>query len=69
MLSSREPGVAKEDLDQFIGTLRSLTERQDRAAAAAFEAAPFTSPRRRLDETLAARRPVLRWKPSNNPPR
>jgi glycine dehydrogenase subunit 2 len=29
-----------------------------------FHAAPTLTPRRRLDETAAARRPVLRWKPS-----
>ena len=34
--------------------------------APAFKAAPRFAPRRRLDETLAARKPVLRWRPSNN---
>jgi glycine dehydrogenase subunit 2 len=59
----------REDLDQFIGALRSLTERAKTGTAAeAFKAAPLYAPRRRLDETLAARKPVLRWKPSNNPP-
>jgi glycine dehydrogenase subunit 2 len=28
-----------------------------------FEEAPRLAPRRRLDETRAARRPVLRWQP------
>ena len=31
--------------------------------AARFKNAPLLAPRRRLDETLAARKPVLRWKP------
>jgi len=28
-----------------------------------FQAAPLFTPRRRLDETAAARKPVLRWRP------
>jgi glycine dehydrogenase subunit 2 len=69
MLIEPTESVAKEDLDQFIGALRSLTERAKTGTAAeAFKAAPLYAPRRRLDETLAARKPVLRWKPSNNPP-
>ena len=69
MLIEPTESVAKEDLDQFIGALRSLTARAKTGTAAeAFKAAPLYSPRRRLDETLAARKPILRWKPSNNPP-
>jgi glycine dehydrogenase subunit 2 len=60
---------AREDLDLFIGALRSLAERASRGnEAEAFKSAPHFAPRRRLDETLAARKPVLRWRPSNNPP-
>ena len=36
-----------------------------RATRAYFHGAPRLSPRRRLDETAAARKPVLRWRPSN----
>ena len=69
MLIEPTESVAKEDLDQFIGALRSLTARAKTGTAAeAFKAAPLYSPRRRLDETLAARKPILRWRPSNNPP-
>jgi glycine dehydrogenase subunit 2 len=58
---------AKEDLDQFIAALRSLAERAKSGKEVdAFKAAPRFAPRRRLDETLAARKPVLRWRPSNN---
>ncbi|MBV8777686.1 MAG: hypothetical protein JO258_10870, partial [Alphaproteobacteria bacterium] len=32
--------------------------------AASFHAAPRLTPRRRLDETGAARKPVLRWRPN-----
>ena len=69
MLIEPTESVAKEDLDQFIGALRSLTARAKTGTAAEeFKAAPRFAPRRRLDETLAARKPVLRWRPSNNPP-
>jgi glycine dehydrogenase subunit 2 len=58
---------AKEDLDLFIAALRSLAERAKTGTAAeAFKAAPLYAPRRRLDETLAARKPILRWRPTNN---
>jgi glycine dehydrogenase subunit 2 len=58
---------AKEDIDQFIAALRSLAERAKSGGAVEdFKAAPRFSPRRRLDETLAARKPVLRWRPSND---
>jgi glycine dehydrogenase subunit 2 len=69
MLIEPTESQAKEDLDLFIETLRSLAERaRTGTAAEAFKAAPRYAPRRRLDETLAARKPVLRWRPSNNPP-
>jgi glycine dehydrogenase subunit 2 len=54
---------AKETLDQFIASLRALASRAKAGDAASFHAAPRLTPRRRLDETRAARQPVLRWKP------
>jgi glycine dehydrogenase subunit 2 len=51
---------SKAGLDQFIAALRSLAERA-RAGDEALKAAPIHAPRRRLDETLAARKPVLTW--------
>jgi glycine dehydrogenase subunit 2 len=67
MLIEPTESQAKEDLDQFIAALRSLAERaKSGKEAEAFKAAPRFAPRRRLDETLAARKPVLRWRPSNN---
>jgi glycine dehydrogenase subunit 2 len=60
---------AKEDLDLFIAALGSLAERAKSGNDTdAFKTAPRFAPRRRLDETLAARKPVLRWRPSNRPP-
>jgi glycine dehydrogenase subunit 2 len=52
---------SKAALDQFIGALRSVAERA-KAGDRALKAAPIHAPRRRLDETLAARKPVLVWK-------
>jgi glycine dehydrogenase subunit 2 len=52
---------SKPALDQFIGALRSVAERA-KAGDASLKAAPIHAPRRRLDETQAARKPVLVYK-------
>ncbi|WP_324807518.1 aminomethyl-transferring glycine dehydrogenase subunit GcvPB [Sphingomonas sp. LY29] len=52
---------SKAALDQFIAALRSIAERA-RAGDEALKAAPIHAPRRRLDETLAARKPILAYK-------
>jgi glycine dehydrogenase subunit 2 len=52
---------SKAALDQFIGALRSVAERA-KAGDQSLKAAPVHAPRRRLDETLAARKPVLVYK-------
>lgn len=52
---------SKAALDQFIGAIRSVAERA-KAGDQSLKAAPVHAPRRRLDETLAARNPVLVWK-------
>ena len=52
---------SKGALDQFIGALRSVAERA-KAGDQSLKAAPVHAPRRRLDETLAARKPVLVYK-------
>ena len=49
---------SKATLDQFIGALRHVAERAG-AGDESLKAAPVHAPRRRLDETLAARKPVL----------
>ena len=49
---------SKAGLDQFIGALRSVAERA-RAGDESLKSAPHFAPRRRLDETAAARTPVL----------
>ncbi|WP_298175040.1 aminomethyl-transferring glycine dehydrogenase subunit GcvPB [Novosphingobium sp.] len=48
-------------MDQFVGAMRSLAERA-RAGDEMLKSAPHLAPRRRLDETLAARKPKLVWK-------
>jgi glycine dehydrogenase subunit 2 len=52
---------SKAALDQFIGALRSVALRAKQGDPA-LKSAPHFAPRRRLDETLAARKPVLVWK-------
>ncbi|HAP98868.1 MAG TPA: aminomethyl-transferring glycine dehydrogenase subunit GcvPB [Rhodospirillum rubrum] len=54
---------SRQTLDLFIATLKDLARRARENGAEAFKAAPQLTPRRRLDETLAARKPVLRWTP------
>ena len=49
---------SKAALDQFIAAMRSIAERA-KAGDQSLKAAPVYAPRRRLDETLAARKPVL----------
>ncbi len=51
---------SKAGLDQFIAALRGLAERA-RAGDESMKQAPYYAPRRRLDETQAARKPVLVW--------
>ncbi len=52
---------SKAGLDRFIGSLRSLAQRA-KAGDESLKSAPHFAPRRRLDETQAARKPVLAWK-------
>jgi len=56
---------SKETLDLYVETLRGLTERAKSGDAQYFKDAPVLTPRRRLDETAAARKPVLRWLPDD----
>ncbi|MBI1778451.1 MAG: aminomethyl-transferring glycine dehydrogenase subunit GcvPB [Proteobacteria bacterium] len=56
---------SKESIDQFIETMRALARRAKAGDAAYFHAAPRLTPRRRLDETAAARKPILIWRPES----
>jgi glycine dehydrogenase subunit 2 len=61
MLIEPTESESKESLDRFIHVLRVLAEEAKAGRRARFEGAPHFAPRRRLDETRAARKPVLRW--------
>ena len=54
---------SKQTIDEFIAALRDLAAKAKKGDVDFFQQAPRHTPRRRLDETLAARTPVLRWKP------
>ena len=65
MLIEPTESESKQSLDLFIATLRDLAKEataqgNDRRR---FKEAPRLAPRRRLDETKAAREPRLRWRP------
>jgi len=63
MLVEPTESESKESLDLFIATLRDLAEAAKRGDIERFKEAPRFAPRRRLDETKAAREPKLRWRP------
>ncbi len=67
MLIEPTESESKESLDRFIHVLRTMAEEAKAGRTARFEGAPHLAPRRRLDETRAARAPVLRWKPKGLP--
>ena len=52
---------SKAGIDQFVAALKSVAERA-KAGDSSLKSAPHFAPRARLDETLAARKPVLVWK-------
>ncbi len=54
---------SKRELDQFIATMRALTKAAKEGDKERFVNAPQFAPTKRLDETKAARSPVLRWTP------
>jgi glycine dehydrogenase subunit 2 len=54
---------SKDGLDRYIAVVKGLARRAKAGDAEYFHGAPRFTPRRRLDETLAARKPVLRWRP------
>jgi glycine dehydrogenase subunit 2 len=54
---------SKATLDQFCDTMLALMEKAQAGNAEWFHEAPHLAPWRRLDETTAARHPVLTWTP------
>jgi glycine dehydrogenase subunit 2 len=63
MLVEPTESESKQSLDQFIGAIRSLAEAARGGDIARFVKAPRFAPRKRLDETRAARDPILTYKP------
>jgi glycine dehydrogenase subunit 2 len=63
MLIEPTESESKAALDLFIATLRDLAMAAKRGDVGRFTSAPRFAPRRRLDETRAARAPVLRFIP------
>ncbi len=53
----------KAEIDRFCDALLALAAAAKAGDVDRFKGAPFHAPLRRLDETLAARKPKLRWKP------
>jgi glycine dehydrogenase subunit 2 len=62
MLIEPTESESKESVDRFIHVLREMALEAKAGKTARFAGAPRLTPRRRLDETAAARKPVLRWK-------
>ncbi|ADM09416.1 glycine dehydrogenase subunit 2 [Parvularcula bermudensis HTCC2503] len=56
---------SKQGLDVFCDALIGLAGDAQSGLVERFKAAPVYAPRRRLDETRAARQPVLRWEPKD----
>jgi len=61
MLVEPTESESKFNLDQFIGSMRGLAEAAKAGETSRFDGAPYFAPRKRLDETQAARKPVLRY--------
>jgi glycine dehydrogenase subunit 2 len=59
---------SKRELDRFCEALRALAAAAKAGDAERFKGAPYLAPMRRLDETLAARKPKLTWRPEPDAP-
>jgi glycine dehydrogenase subunit 2 len=63
MLIEPTESESKASLDAFIMSMRGLAHAAKSGDPARFTGAPFYAPVKRLDETRAARKPVLKWTP------
>ncbi|TNE61641.1 MAG: glycine dehydrogenase subunit 2 [Alphaproteobacteria bacterium] len=61
MLVEPTESESKANMDQFIRSMRGLAEAAKAGQVERFSGAPYHAPWKRLDETQAARNPVLRW--------
>jgi glycine dehydrogenase subunit 2 len=64
MMIEPTESVSKEEMDSFIDALRSIAQEVEENPEFVLKA-PYTTRVTRLDEAAAARKPVLRWKPSH----
>ena len=55
---------SREELDLFVDAMRSIAEECEKNPESVLEA-PHTTRISRLDEVTAARKPILRWKPTS----
>ncbi len=62
MLVEPTESESKYSLDKFVETLRDLAMLAQEETTNAFASAPNNAPMKRLDETLAARNPILVWR-------
>ena len=63
MLIEPTESESKNELDRFIRSMRHLAKKATSGEIEMFKQAPIYAPKRRLDETQAARKPILRWLP------
>ncbi len=63
MLIEPTESESKQELDKFCDAMLGLAREAKAGKADKFKAAPVLAPMRRLDETRAARKPVLKWTP------
>lgn len=63
MLVEPTESESKASLDQFIMAMRGLALAARAGETARFSGAPHFAPMKRLDETQAARQPVLSYRP------
>ncbi len=61
MLIEPTESESRASLDLFVATMRDLVMGAKSGRKERFSGAPYLAPRRRLDETQAARKPVLKW--------
>lgn len=64
MLIEPTESESRQTLDAFVAAMTELADAAKAGEVEIFTAAPMTAPKRRLDETRAARRPILRWTPA-----
>jgi glycine dehydrogenase subunit 2 len=61
MLIEPTESESKQTLDHFCDVMEELALDAKAGNTERFTAAPLKAPRRRLDETRAARSPILKW--------